>query len=167
LTASIEEIARLISKLTSMAERATERATFTKDRVLGLATASQRIGAVVSLVRGISNQTNLLALNATIEASRSGDAGKGFGVVAGEVKQLAGQTGNATAEINALQQLPNKKQRRGRSAETCSRPQKATGMLKEIWRPSQKMQNEQRKRLCKQAMRPTTWRVKPKRYATP
>jgi methyl-accepting chemotaxis protein len=101
LTASIEEIARLISKLTSMAERATERAAFTKDRVLGLATATQQIGVVVSLVRGIANQTNLLALNATIEASRSGDVGKGFGVVAGEVKQLAGQTGKATGDINA------------------------------------------------------------------
>ena len=100
LTASIEEIARLITKLTSMAERATERAAFTKERVLGLATATKKIGVVVSLVRGIANQTNLLALNATIEASRSGEAGKGFGVVAGEVKELAGRTGKATGEIN-------------------------------------------------------------------
>jgi methyl-accepting chemotaxis protein len=100
LTASIEEIARLITKLTSMAERATERAAFTKDRVLELTIASKQIGVVVSLVRGIASQTNLLALNATIEASRSGEVGKGFGVVAGEVKQLAGQTGKATGEIN-------------------------------------------------------------------
>jgi methyl-accepting chemotaxis protein len=66
-----------------------------------LATAADRIGAVVGLIRSIANQTNLLALNATIEAARAGEAGKGFAVVASEVKTLATQTAKATEEIAA------------------------------------------------------------------
>ncbi|EGF89663.1 methyl-accepting chemotaxis protein MCP signaling domain protein [Asticcacaulis biprosthecium C19] len=65
-----------------------------------LKSAAQRIGTAVSLISTITSQTNLLALNATIEAARAGDAGRGFSIVAAEVKALAAQTARATEEIN-------------------------------------------------------------------
>ena len=66
-----------------------------------LAKASEEIGSIITEIEDIADKTNLLALNATIEAARAGDAGKGFQVVATEVKDLANQTGKATEDIRS------------------------------------------------------------------
>ncbi|HWL18480.1 MAG TPA: methyl-accepting chemotaxis protein [Bradyrhizobium sp.] len=99
LSASIAEIANQSTTATTLVQDAVEQANDTNAVMRELQQASQRIGAVIVLIQEIAGQTNLLALNATIEAARAGDMGKGFSVVASEVKNLAAKTARATGEI--------------------------------------------------------------------
>jgi methyl-accepting chemotaxis protein len=99
LTASVGEVARQAAQGAEVAREAVTRAETTGERILGLSEAVGQIGDVVKLIADIAGRTNLLALNATIEAARAGAAGKGFSVVASEVKQLAAQTARATSRI--------------------------------------------------------------------
>ncbi len=101
LNASINEIAQQVNESAQVAGHAAKQANDTNAEVQGLAMAAQKIGDVVKLISEIAEQTNLLALNATIEAARAGEAGRGFAVVASEVKALASQTSKATDEISA------------------------------------------------------------------
>jgi methyl-accepting chemotaxis protein len=101
LAVSVSEIERQIAQSHTIAAKAVDEAESTNAAVKALNEAAGRIGDVVSLITDIAEQTNLLALNATIEAARAGEAGRGFAIVASEVKALAGQTAKATEDIAA------------------------------------------------------------------
>jgi methyl-accepting chemotaxis protein len=100
LDQSVNEIAQQICLASQVTESAVSEARNSEKLVECLLTAADKIGSVTKLISAIANQTNLLALNATIEAARAGDAGKGFAIVAAEVKSLATQTAHATEEIS-------------------------------------------------------------------
>ena len=97
--ASIREISQNANEAARASNEAVEQSERTRITVVDLGTSSQEIGAVVKVITSIAEQTNLLALNATIEAARAGEAGKGFAVVASEVKDLAQETAKATEDI--------------------------------------------------------------------
>ena len=83
-------------------DRLKEQVESTAENILMLAEHAQLIGEIISTVNDIAEQTNMLALNAAIEASRAGEHGKGFSVVAAEVKTLADQSKRATAQVRQI-----------------------------------------------------------------
>ncbi|MBN1603561.1 MAG: methyl-accepting chemotaxis protein [Chitinispirillaceae bacterium] len=99
MSTTLNEVSKNCQKELRIAEEAGGHALTSKNVIDRLSDTTKSIVKIVDLINDIADQTNLLALNATIEAASAGDAGKGFSVVANEVKELAKQTAHATDEI--------------------------------------------------------------------
>jgi len=99
LAKTISEISGTVTQSSRLTSEAVSRADTANRTITELTTAAGEIGDITGLISRIAAQTNLLALNATIEAARAGAAGRGFAIVAQEVKDLAAETARATDEI--------------------------------------------------------------------
>lgn len=109
VSAAMEEMAATIQEISQNTTKAKEASSTVHTEVIranevitALSMSAGKVCEISKIIGGIAEQTNLLALNATIEAARAGESGKGFSVVANEVKELAKQTGDSVTEIENM-----------------------------------------------------------------
>ena len=91
-----------VSELTGTAQSTTEITTHVVEAIGLLETKTRSIGQIIGVINGIAEQTNLLSLNASIEAARAGEAGRGFSVVAEEIRKLADQSLGSAKQISKI-----------------------------------------------------------------
>ena len=101
-SAIVEETAASIEEISNSVSQLSEQVTEVSSQISKVSSSAAEIGNISTVVKGISDQSNLLGLNAAIEAARAGDSGKGFSVVANEIRKLATNSKDNVGQINDI-----------------------------------------------------------------
>ncbi len=142
---------KIISESIELMSSVADDMTSLKDTLNNLQSSSEKINEIIKLITGIADQTNLLALNAAIESARAGEAGRGFSVVADEVRELSGRTTSAATQVAELIQTvqmqsnnsyENITQLNLKIQESVEKGQESLVLLENITASSEKIANE-------------------------